>query len=227
MQHLHVPSRAAPSASDRDDPDVDTAAPVSARIEGVLTRRSNLEALVAVHHSTLDANDHATMHTPLVDPQGFPRSDIDVAAVRNARVHLIRLRNDLKQLDHDLDRLVQEGLALQSTEGDSDDASEPAPVRDAAPPVRVPFAKVNSVAPDSPARLAGLEADDLVVSIASIDSTNHSDLAAVGQLVARSEGKDVPVVVQRAGGKRVVLKLVPKSGWGGRGLLGCHIVPYP
>lgn len=36
------------------------------------------------------------MDTPLVDREGFPRADIDVAGVRTARVQVIRLRNDLK-----------------------------------------------------------------------------------------------------------------------------------
>lgn len=72
-------------------------------------------------------------------------------------------------------------------------------------------------------------------------------LDEVGQLVSTSEGKELELVVMRGSEKRT-LKLVPRSGWGGRGLLGyspslslrswantevfvrfcrCHIVPYP
>ncbi|GAA5848198.1 hypothetical protein JCM3766R1_006763 [Sporobolomyces carnicolor] len=218
MEQLHLPSST--TTPNRPTEEVPSSAPVSERLAAVLARRSNLEALLSLHYSTLETNNQSTMKTPLVDPQGFPRSDIDVAAVRNARVEIIRGRNDLAEIEAELEQLVKEGLAR--SEGDTEK-----PAVSEARPVRIPFAKVNSVARDSPAQLAGLEANDLVVSISSIDSTNHDNLAAVGRLVSQSEGKDVPVVVQRAGGKRAVLRLVPKSGWGGRGLLGCHIVPYP
>ncbi|GAA5957849.1 hypothetical protein JCM3765_003786 [Sporobolomyces pararoseus] len=223
MQDLHLPSSA--TASTANGQALPSTAPLSERISSLLTRRSNLEALLSVHYSTLSQNNNSTMSTPLVDPQGFPRSDIDVAAVRNARVEIIRGRNDLKDIEKEMEVLVQEGLARGDEEtktAKDEEAKEERPKESTAP-----FAKVNSVAPDSPAKLAGLEPNDLVISISSIDSTNHENLAAVGRLVSQSEGKDLPVVVQRSGGKRSVLKLVPKSGWGGRGLLGCHIVPYP
>ncbi|GAA5989790.1 hypothetical protein JCM5350_002942 [Sporobolomyces pararoseus] len=222
MQDLHVPSSATTSTATGAAPS--STAPLSERISSLLTRRSNLEALLSVHYSTLSQNNESTMSTPLVDPQGFPRSDIDVAAVRNARVEIIRGRNDLKDIEKEMELLVQEGLARG--EGGTPRAKEEMTSEERKEQTG-PFAKVNSVAPDSPGSLAGLEPNDLIISISSIDSTNHENLAAVGRLVSQSEGKGLPIVVQRSGGKRTVLKLVPKSGWGGRGLLGCHIVPYP
>lgn len=36
----------------------------------------------------------STMHSPLVTLDGFPRNDIDVLAVRTARVRILELRND-------------------------------------------------------------------------------------------------------------------------------------
>ncbi len=64
------------------------------------------------------------MDTPLLDPQGFPRADVDVVSVRQARVKIIELRNDYKLV---MDRI---GAALvmlhQST------ASPSAPERSSA-----------------------------------------------------------------------------------------------
>jgi len=92
------------------------------------------------------------MSTPLVDPQGFPRSDIDVAAVRNARVEIIRGRNDLKAIEKEMEVLVQEGLAR----GEQEDSimTEKEEKEELPKEPTKPFAKVNSVAPDSPAKLA-------------------------------------------------------------------------
>lgn len=61
------------------------------------------------------------------------------------------------------------------------------------------------------------------MSIAHIDTSNHNSLRAVGSLVAESEGDSLPVVVVRAHAgseARLTLNLTPRSGWGGRGLLG-------
>jgi len=65
----------------------------------------------------------------------------------------------------------------------------------------------------------GLEASDLILSLSSINHSNHENLSKVGQLVSTSEGKELELVVMRGSEKRT-LKLVPRSGWGGRGLLG-------
>lgn len=94
------------------------------------------------------------MHAPLVDNEGFPRSDIDVAGVRTARVSIIRLGNDLKDVQRDMEHVVLRGLPR----GD-----EPVDVQGAGAGEDTqmggaqegegdkPFAKVDAVAPRSPA----------------------------------------------------------------------------
>lgn len=52
------------------------------------------------------------MTTPLVDPEGFPRADIDVYAVRHARVSLNRLRNDHRNVVDRLGRVLEEVYAI-------------------------------------------------------------------------------------------------------------------
>lgn len=143
MQDLHLPSA---STTTRDAPS--SSAPVSARLSSLLSRRSNLESVLSVHYSTLSTNSSSTMNTPLVDPQGFPRSDIDVAGVRNARVQIIRLRNDLDQLENELHKVVQEGFKRGEEQTTSIQENKDVDK------VKVPFAKANSVARDSPAQLA-------------------------------------------------------------------------
>lgn len=105
-------------------------------------RKESIEAEIEAQISILKANN-STLHSPLVNPDGFPRDDIDVFLVRGARVRLIELRNDLKAvmdaIAKALERVYDPSLAVDSAPAD-------APV---GPPK--PFARVDGVAPGSPA----------------------------------------------------------------------------
>lgn len=46
----------------------------------------------------------------------------------------------------------------------------------------------------------------------------------MAEVVADNENKVVVIRVQRDD-KPLFLNLSPRRGWGGRGMLGCHIVP--
>lgn len=105
------------------------------------------------------------MDTPLVDPEGFPRADIDVAGVRTARVHIIRLRNDLRALLREMEQLVLRGLppreadssqegVLSRTNGDVRMNGGGEAGHDDEDEGERPFARVDAVAPDSPAHQA-------------------------------------------------------------------------
>lgn len=99
-----------------------------------------------------------------------------------------------------------------------------------------PFCRVNAVAAESPAELAGLEEEDLIVQFGPLHSDNHNHLKAIAQLVpevaANCESIPLHILRRPDGGdmnpqnwEHKELQLAPKP-WPGRGLLGCHIVPY-
>jgi 26S proteasome non-ATPase regulatory subunit 9 len=101
-----------------------------------------------------------------------------------------------------------------------------------------PFARVDSVAAGSPASEAALLVGDLLLEFGAIRidgssyETAEAAMSSVGQAVPQlaASGSAVRVVVRRAsqaGGGHVTcaLTLTPKP-WAGRGLLGCHIMPY-
>lgn len=48
------------------------------------------------------------MKEPLIDAEGFPRADIDVYAVRNARVNIIRSNNDRQALTDRIEKALHE-----------------------------------------------------------------------------------------------------------------------
>lgn len=202
------------------------------------------------------------MTTSLTTFDGYPRADIDVAQIRTTRARIVHLKTDYKILMVKLEKAVHEqfaagkaseaaaasnvgststsGLAVQGSSS-SRAAIEP------------PFAKVNTVVPNSPADQAGLRMGDKVVKFGGANWTNHERLAKVAQVVQQNEnvcelgscGNDtlswmeyllthsqqtilVRVLREPASNtpsQDLELRLVPRRDWGGRGLLGCHLLP--
>jgi hypothetical protein len=102
----------------------------------------NLLAPISPQHKS-------TLHSPpLVDAQGFPRSDIDVYAIRHARTALIRARNDREAIVDELARCLEvvfaAGGKVEKVEQRKEDAKEK----------RKPMARVNQVSSGSPAHTA-------------------------------------------------------------------------
>jgi len=182
----------------------------------LMDQKSNIEAELETHISTLKANN-VTMQTPLVDVEGFPRADIDIYAVRGARVRIIELRNDLKAVMDAIGKAL-EGIydpALQRSS--QNDSSSERPLK--------PFAKVDGVAPGSPAAEADLQRGDLIVKFGQLDESSFksNSLQPLADLVAENEHRSISIRVIRSD-KIVFLTLTPRKNWGGRGMLGCHIV---
>lgn len=107
----------------------------------LMFQKENIEAQLQVQAAILSSNAGSTLDSPLIDADGYPRADIDIYAVRNARIRIIELRNDLIAVMNAL------ALALQSV---YDPAL--APVESPQPSTNgKPFAKVDGVSPGSPA----------------------------------------------------------------------------
>jgi 26S proteasome non-ATPase regulatory subunit 9 len=117
------------------------------------------------------------------------------------------------------------------------------------------FARVNTVAPGGPADRAGLRPGDQIRTFGYANSTNHDNLKKVAECVQANQGvgnpcalgtslvfsgavrandclciqRSVLVNVSRSTGdgvrEELRLTLVPVQGWGGRGMLGCHLLP--
>lgn len=202
--------------------------------------KDNIEAELKALSSVLDSHG-VDMHTSLLTPDGFPRADIDVAQIRTARARIIHLRNDYKDLMARIEKHIHEhfaSLAEGATDAEvataaasssADAAPDPA-LRDYVPErLGDPFAKINTVAPGSPAASAGLQPGDLIRNFGYVDAANHDQLKKVAECVQASAGQSVLVKVSRPAAapsqRELQLTLVPRQGWGGRGMLGCHILP--
>lgn len=62
----------------------------------LIAKKEQIERAINDCGHILGANKNIGMNESLLDAEGFPRSDIDVYAVRQARHQIICLQNDLK-----------------------------------------------------------------------------------------------------------------------------------
>ncbi|KAI0081539.1 hypothetical protein K474DRAFT_1635344 [Panus rudis PR-1116 ss-1] len=191
-------------------PSRDTPGSPTEQVRALMAQKEAIETEIEAQHSILKAN-HTNLTEPLVDAEGFPRNDIDIWAVRHARVRIIELRNDYKST---MDSIA---VALQSVYDPSRAPPEPAPstTQREAPASLLPFARVDGVAPNSPAAAAGLLREDLILSFGTLTKSSFpaSSLQPLADFVGRREN-----VLLRAS-EEVNLTLTPRR-WGGRGLLG-------
>lgn len=177
------------------------------------------------------------MNTTLTTFDGFPRADIDVAQIRTTRARIIRLKNDHKALMVKLEDAVHEHFAAgKSAESlpltSSTPSAPPATSASSSAPavqatgsaIEPPFARVNTVVPNSPADQAGMKAGDKVTRFGSVNWTNHERLSRVAGVVQQNENGQIAVKILRDS-QALQLELTPRKDWGGRGLLGCHLVP--
>lgn len=120
--------------------------------QALIARKDAIQAELDGQFAILSANN-STLRTPLVDPHGFPRADIDVWAVRHARVRIIELRNDMEKVMDDI------GKALEGVYGPRNGGNVTLPDRtvaigEASEERKKAFARVDGVAPGSPAAQA-------------------------------------------------------------------------
>ncbi|KMQ97442.1 26s proteasome non-atpase regulatory subunit 9-like isoform 1 protein [Lasius niger] len=184
--------------------------------------KEKIESDLRTLKEILDSN-HVDMDEPLVDSEGYPRQDIDVYQVRHTRHKIICLTNDHKALM----KKIEEGLHKVHGLAMGSEAQEPVPnVSDSQEIESVslePFLRVNLVSPGSPAEIAGIQVEDLILEFGSIHYRNFKSLTDIGKLVENSRYKTVNLKIKR-GSNSIVLSLTPRP-WVGKGLLGCNVIP--
>ena len=109
----------------------------------LIARKEAIESEMEAHISVLKANS-MTLNSPLVDNEGFPLSNVDIYAVRGARVRIIELRNDLKTVTDDIAKVLEKVY-------DPSMAAASSTLSESAADPEVPIARVDGVSPSSPA----------------------------------------------------------------------------
>ncbi|XP_064553164.1 26S proteasome non-ATPase regulatory subunit 9 isoform X2 [Drosophila montana] len=196
-----------------------------ARLERLMAAKADLEAQINKNGQILAANDNVGMTGSLVDAEGFPRNDIDIYQVRQARQTIICLQNDHKELMNQIQTLLNQYHAEIAT-------TDPELVN------RASALELNSgregggalIMPLNTRALVvvnlGLRVGDKIMRFGSINENNFKDsLAQIGEVVRDMQNQNVQLKIKR-GELLLDLILVPKA-WSGRGLLGCNIVLPP
>jgi 26S proteasome non-ATPase regulatory subunit 9 len=185
----------------------------------LIAKRDAIDKEIEEHTATLNANS-VDMKAPLVDAQDFPRNDIDIYAVRDARVNIIRLTNDRDQLT----KQIEEKIGKIHTETNSKPLKS---VEDDEPPVRrttnKPILRISAVSESSPAEEGGLEVNDIVIQFGKLHGDNFTGLEQLAEETKSYLNKLLKVTVLR--GTRVYrLQFRPRE-WAGRGIFGAGFVP--
>ena len=139
----------------------------------LMSQKEGLESELQAQYDILKSHD-STMSTPLVDAEGFPRSDIDIWAVRHARVRVIELRNDITALLERIKAALEEAAAEDASAGAAPMINGVRNINGITNGINGvyesrPFGKVNGVAPGSPA-------SDAVCSDVVTSSEGYSDI---------------------------------------------------
>ena len=186
-----------------------------------------IETEISNWKSVLDSEGNVGMDGKLVDQDGYPRNDIDVAKVRLARQKIICLSNDHKAIMTKIEEIL---ISLHAQQANNAEEAESSSVGTSGSGVHAmdqdlpePFAKVEFVNIGSPAQDAGMKSGDLVVEFGTQNNSNFKSLMDIGQLVTNSQNKNVRIKLIR-NHQLITLTLVPKL-WSGKGLLGCKMVP--
>jgi len=87
-----------------------------------------------------------------------------------------------------------------------------------------PFAKIDDVAANGPSFHSGLKVGDLLLKFGNVVKENNNNLKSLSTVTLQNEGKSIEIIVRRSD-QILELKLTPQK-WSGKGLLGCHLVPY-
>ncbi|ELT92719.1 hypothetical protein CAPTEDRAFT_171080 [Capitella teleta] len=195
------------------------------QLNDLMDRKKQIEEDIKELKDVLESQSGVGMEGSLVDADQFPRNDIDVYSVRQARHRIICLQNDHKELM----KQIEEGLhyvhAAAREQGEQRSRGQPMNSQETDAHSKSPFAIVERVDAGSPAENSGLMANDEIVQFGSINRGNFQNLQNIVSVVQHSRGKPVSVLVMRGVGKEEVhLGLIPNT-WSGPGLLGCKIVP--
>ncbi|KAJ0965844.1 hypothetical protein J5N97_027004 [Dioscorea zingiberensis] len=196
----------------------------------LMEKRTSLEAEMNAIIEILCGPGGPGISGNLVDAEGFPRSDIDIPAVRSQRHRLAELRNDHKditaKIDRNLELLHSVKIANNGPHSPENSAvslmhditSQASPM-DEGPILRVPFAIIDEISDASPAAEDGLQLGDLIIKFGNVENGDslHSRLALEAQ---SNQGCPVPLDIMRQG-SLVNLTVTPRQ-WHGHGLLGCH-----
>ncbi|CAL8344511.1 unnamed protein product [Lota lota] len=192
-------------------------------VKNLIKKKDDIEEQIKAYYDVLE-DQGVGIEGPLVDAEGFPRSDVNLYQIRTARHNISCLQNDHKAIMVDIEEALHKLHALDKSKHEQDESQQAqAEAMEQDVPLPSPFARVDGVTHGSPACRAGIRVGDEVIEFGSVNTENFQNLQNIVSVVQHSEGKPLRVSVIRDG-QPTQMSLTPQK-WSGRGLLGCNIVP--
>ncbi|KAL0979394.1 hypothetical protein UPYG_G00184510 [Umbra pygmaea] len=192
-------------------------------VQSLIKKKDNIEEQIKAYFAVLE-DQSVGMEGPLVDAEGFPRADVNVYQIRNARHSIHCLQNDHKAIMVEIEEALHSLHAKEKAKREQDQPqSKTDSLMEEEVTLPCPFARVDDVSQGSPAFQAGLRVGDEIIAFGSVNTGNFQNLQNIASVVQHSEGKPLSVTVIRSG-QKAQMGLTPQQ-WSGRGLLGCNIVP--
>ncbi|XP_026659363.1 26S proteasome non-ATPase regulatory subunit 9-like isoform X1 [Phoenix dactylifera] len=201
----------------------------------LMEKRASIEAEMNAIIESLCGPGDPGISGDLVDREGFPRSDIDIPAIRSQRARLAALRNDHKDITDKIEKNLQvlhsvrvaKVAPLPSKDSDTSVYVHESTSQDSSmgeePIVRIPFAMIDEIAYDSPAAEDGLQLGDEILKFGNVEIGGELQSRLV--LEAQSnQGHPISMVIIRQGSV-MNLSVTPRT-WRGRGLLGLVPISY-
>jgi 26S proteasome non-ATPase regulatory subunit 9 len=191
---------------------------LKAQFDDLVRNRDNKEKELDRIAESLNSETfaHIGLQKPLIDPEGFPVSGIDLLEVRKLRSRYIALTNDLRSISDQIEctlHLVHETARMTGTitQGDSKE--------------RIPFGRVDSIVSGSAADVCGMLVGDKVVrfgplSCLSVAHVNNCYESIPNIVRGLSVNETLEVYVIRPGreNEELLLQIAPQGG-----RIGCLI----
>ncbi|XP_059194016.1 26S proteasome non-ATPase regulatory subunit 9 [Centropristis striata] len=191
-------------------------------VKNLIKKKDDIEEQIKAYYDVLE-DQGVGVEDPLVDAEGFPRADVNLYQIRQARHSISCLQNDHKAIMEEIEEALHKLHAREKAKREEDEAGGEEDTMELQVTLPPPFARVDAVSQGSPACGAGLKVGDEVIEFGSVNTGNFQNLQNIASVVQHSEGKPLRVTVIRDG-QKANMSLTPKR-WSGRGLLGCNIVP--
>ncbi|XP_049289714.1 26S proteasome non-ATPase regulatory subunit 9 isoform X2 [Anopheles funestus] len=178
----------------------------------LMDRMKELETMIEQHGMVLKANN-VGLSEPVTDGESYPRSDIDVYAVRQARNSIIYLQNDRKKIMAE----IEKGMALFFEQERNTFVQEQLPIEpmsvadcdeDVIKPTLEPFVVVEKVEPGQLADRMGITIKDKILQIGTLSSQNFKGLNQIQTMINNARGGKLQFVVRKAStGKDVTIEM--------------------
>lgn len=202
------------------------------KIHSLSLQKNDIEREIQSLSDILSTNDEVGLKGSLLDSEGFPRSDIDLVAVRMARNRIIRLNNDhrvvmtaLEDALHQMHEILRQVGPNTGTDESVSFDHDAAPSIEPPQPVLVPFLLIDEVRPGSVAEQSGLEVNDLIAKFGSVTACNFSslkDISAVLQNTPTQGAISLIVTKTSMESKTYHIELIKPSDASG---IGLHVTP--